>query len=42
MIAFDAKSTHWSDGAALDTPADEATGLQQARLAYRGDLLPGF
>ena len=44
-VAFDAKSAYWLDAAALDTPFDEATSiesLQQALIAYRGDLLPGF
>src|SRR5919204_4814398 len=44
-VAFNAKSAYWLDAAALDTPLDEATSvesLQQALIAYRGDLLPGF
>ena len=44
-VAFNAKSAYWLDAAALDTPFDEATSvesLQQALIAYRGDLLPGF
>src|ERR671938_1213994 len=44
-VAFNAKSAYWLDAAALDTPLDGATSvesLQQALIAYRGDLLRGF